>query len=64
MRPAGGLRARAALGAAAGAVAAVLIVGIVLGHANRTPTGAEGWLGPSSSPHWLAARWQPALRPI
>ena len=44
MRPAGGLRARAALGAAAGAVAAVLIVGIVLGS-QSDPDGRGGLAG-------------------
>ena len=44
MRPAGGLRARAALGAAVGAVAAVLIVGVVLGS-QSDPDGRGGLVG-------------------
>ena len=44
MRPAGGLRARAALGAAVGAVAAVLIVGIVLAT-QSAPDGRGGLAG-------------------
>ena len=44
MRPAGGLRARAALGAVAGVLAAVLIVGIVLAT-QSAPDGRGGLAG-------------------
>ena len=44
MRPAGGLRTRAALGAVAGVLAAVLIVGIVLA-AQSAPDGRGGLAG-------------------
>ena len=44
MRPAGGLRTRAALGAVAGVLAAVLIVGIVLAT-QSAPDGRGGLAG-------------------
>ena len=45
MRPAGGLRARAALGAVAGMLAALLTIGIVLAL-QSAPDGREGLAGP------------------